>query len=105
MAALPDSVTIFLWGIAGSVSVEIIQAYYYYTKEGAFPGYYSKPGFWFVRSLLALIGGALAIGYDIKNGIAAFQIGASAPLIVQNLSRPPDDKSDNDNDDDTTGTS
>ncbi len=51
------------------------------------PNFYRSWKFWLIRIVLACAAGALAVGYDIANLIAAAQIGASAPLIIKSLSK------------------
>jgi len=78
----------FLWGFTGSAAVEVVALLsFYYSNPMALPGRYKKPGFWITRLLLALLAGALAIGYEIDQRILAFNIGAATPLIITSLAR------------------
>lgn len=78
----------FLWGLVGSVAVEIVALLgYYYSDVDRLPRRYKKIGFWITRALLALLAGALAVGYDIEQRILAFNIGAATPLIITFLAR------------------
>jgi len=78
----------FLWGFGGSIAVEIVNVYQVYQQElPKFPPRYTKPLFWLIRFLLAVVAGGLAIGYDIKNPILAANIGAATPLIIQALAQ------------------
>lgn len=84
---------IFLLGVLGSVSVEVAGVLEIYKTGRKFPARYSKPGFWIARSLLALIGGALAVAYGVQSDILAVHIGASTPLIIESFTRrPPTDQ-------------
>jgi len=78
----------FCWGVGGSVAVEVVALLgFYYTDPAALPRRYSKVGFWITRVVLALLGGALAVGYEIDQAILAFNIGAATPLIIASLAR------------------
>jgi hypothetical protein len=78
----------FGWGFAGSVAVEVVTLLsFYYAHPVRLPLRYRKPGFWIARLMLALLGGALAVGYGIEQGILAFNIGAATPLIITSLAR------------------
>lgn len=83
----------FIWGFSGSVAVEIANIYQVFQEENSkMPSRYKSGLFWFVRLILAIIAGGLALAYKIDNPILAANIGASAPLILQALSqgvRPP----------------
>jgi hypothetical protein len=81
------SLQIFLWGVGGSVAIVIVHLYYHYERGLGIPSRYRKIGYWVVRTLVALLGGALAVAYDIDNPILAINIGASAPLLVTELGR------------------
>ncbi|MGH9870764.1 MAG: hypothetical protein ACREAA_21715 [Candidatus Polarisedimenticolia bacterium] len=82
------SLETFLWGFAGSVSVEIVALLGFYSLNRArLPERYSKVGFWITRLVLACLAGALAVGYDIQGRILAFNIGAATPLIITSLAR------------------
>lgn len=78
----------FVWGFAGSVAVEVVSLLgHYYSEPVRLPQRYRKVGFWLTRALLALLGGALAVGYEIEGRILAFNIGAATPLIITSLAR------------------
>ena len=78
----------FLWGFMGSVAVELITILsFYYSRPLHLPSRYRKTGFWVARFVLALLAGALAVGYDIHHRILAFNIGAATPLIITFMAR------------------
>jgi ABC-type microcin C transport system permease subunit YejE len=78
----------FLWGVGGSVAVEIITLYQvYHSRNIRFPERYRRKGFWAIRLFLCLIAGGLAVAYAIEKPILALNIGASAPLIFQALAQ------------------
>ena len=78
----------FTWGFAGSAAVEVIALLgYYYADPVRLPRRYRRVGFWITRSVLAVLAGALAVGYDIDQRILAFNIGAATPLIITSLAR------------------
>ena len=43
--------------------------------------------FYFARALLALVGGGVALAYQIQSPLLALHIGAATPLIVVAFSR------------------
>lgn len=78
----------FVWGVMGSVAVELITLLgYYHSRPIQLPKRYSKIGFWITRIVLALLAGAVAVGYDIHQRILAFNVGAATPLIVTFMAR------------------
>jgi len=78
----------FLWGFAGSVAVEVVAFLsFYYMNPVELPERYGKPGFWTARFILAILAGAIAVGYGIDQRILAFNIGAATPLIITSLAR------------------
>ena len=80
--------TIFLWGAAGSVAVDVLAALRIYESTSIkFPERYSHVLYYICRLILAGIGGGLAVAYDIDKAILAINIGASAPLILTSLSQ------------------
>ena len=72
-----------LWGFLGSVAVELMNLFGFYTsRRDRLPSRYRKVGFWVTRFVLALVAGALAVAYEIDQRILAFNIGAATPLII-----------------------
>ena len=56
-------------------------------SEGDLPDRYKKPAYFIVRVLLALSGGALAVVFDAPTALAAFYLGASAPIVIDKLAQ------------------
>ncbi|MGC2658651.1 MAG: hypothetical protein WA324_11905 [Bryobacteraceae bacterium] len=81
----------FLWGAGGSLAIEILSLYSEIRTVNAagVPAYYKNPLFWFVRILVTAIAGALAVAEEATNPLLAINIGASAPAILQLLTKPP----------------
>ena len=79
----------FLFGVGGSVAVEVLRLVKLFQSDQKLPNHITHVRFWIVRSLLALLGGALAVAYDVRSDILAVQIGASAPLLLEQLARTP----------------
>jgi hypothetical protein len=78
----------FIWGFAGSASVEVVTLLgFYYMSPVRLPERYHRAGFWVTRLMLACLAGALAVGYGIDGRILAFNVGAATPLIVTSLAR------------------
>ena len=79
---------IFIWGFVGSAAIEVVALLgFYYSPRPRLPERYGRFGFWVARFLLALLAGALAVGYEIDQRILAFNIGAATPLIITSLAR------------------
>ena len=80
----------FIEGFMGSGSIELVLLIEIYQSEVPMPLHFRKPGFWVVRSLLAILAGILVCAYGIKdNPILAINVGASAPLILRALGTKP----------------
>ena len=58
-----------------------------FRKDTKLPEHYRHVGYWALRLTIAVFGGGLAAAYEVHNPIAALQIGASAPLIYDTLSK------------------
>src|SRR5580698_526759 len=74
---------IFLCGFAGSAAVEVVMLHQLMQDGAELPERYHKPAFWVVRILLAVVGGGLALAYDIDKPLLAANIGAATPLIIK----------------------
>jgi hypothetical protein len=78
----------FLWGCAGSLSVEVINLYAAYQGPTIeIPERYKHVGFYVVRAVLTVLAGGLALAYEIDKPLLALNIGAATPLIIQALSQ------------------
>lgn len=77
----------FLWGLVGSMAVEVVKIHWLFGAARRLPVRYSDPVFWIARSLLALTGGGLAVAYRIETPVLALHLGAATPLIVQALAQ------------------
>jgi hypothetical protein len=77
---------VFVAGVVGSLAVEVVTAAQLYDGSShSLPDYYRKFGFYVLRLLLALVGGGLAIAYEVDKPLLAANIGAAAPLIIRTL--------------------
>ena len=56
-------------------------------NDGEIPVRYTKVGYLFVRLLLALSGGTLAVVFDSPTALAAFYLGASTPIVLDKLAQ------------------
>jgi hypothetical protein len=84
-----QSVHVFVFGVIGSVSMEVLVMYSMYLRGRQWPQRYSQKGFWVVRSLIAFMGGLLAFAYGVENSVLALQIGAATPAILEKLGQDP----------------
>jgi hypothetical protein len=81
---------IFLLGVVGSIAVEAWKINRAFESGRRLPTRYKSVGFWVVRGVLALIGGVLAVAYNIqgdKADIIAIHIGASASALISTFAR------------------
>lgn len=84
-----ESATVFLqlkmfgWGVLGSVGIEVVGMLQYFQAQNSLPERYKSWVFWILRASLAVMGGGLAVAYDIDKALLAINIGAATPLILQ----------------------
>ena len=83
---------VFGVGVLGGISVEVLH-WQSLRRQGVLPQYAKSVFYWMITAAMAIIGGVVAMLYFGSNaeGILAFHIGASAPLILQKMvtSLPP----------------
>ena len=77
----------FLWGCAGSFGVELLTFIRIHESGRPLPARYRRPTYFLARLLWTGMGGLFAMGYGLENPIAALHVGASAPLLIDSLSR------------------
>jgi hypothetical protein len=81
-------VSAFWVGTLGSLIVEIgTCARASANTEGDIPARYKKLPYLFVRLLLALGGGTLAVVFGAETALTAFYFGASAPIVLDKLAQ------------------
>ena len=86
MTVTPPMIT-FLCGFGGSIAVEVVMLNQFLQADnGTLPERYSRPIFWIVRILLAVVGGGLSLAYEIDKPLLAANIGAATPLIIKAFS-------------------
>ena len=73
-------------GFGGSAAVEIVMLHQLMQDDRELPERYHRLAFWVVRTLLAVVGGGLALAYDIDKPLLAANIGAATPLIIKAFS-------------------
>lgn len=81
----PQMIT-FLCGFGGSIAVEVVLVNQLMQDSAPLPERYTKRIFWIVRFLLAIVGGGLALAYEIDKPLLAANIGAATPLIIKAFS-------------------
>ncbi len=57
------------------------------TSPPRFPTRYRHIGFWIARSALAIVGGLMAVAYNIQSPLLAINIGAATPAILRALAQ------------------
>ena len=78
----------YLWGVIGSVMVEVTTAVRLSVKiEGRWPERYKQPFFLVTRTLLALFAGLIPVAVDATTFLNCLIVGASAPLFIDKASR------------------
>ena len=80
--------SVFLCGGFGAFLVELLK-WYRIRENKVFPHYSKSLKYWIITLLFVLSGGVLATLYGINDihALLAINIGASSPLIIDNLSR------------------
>lgn len=86
-----NTLTAFLWAAGGSFALEVISLHNDIRAERAagLPRYYKSPLFWIVRLLVTVVAGGLAVSESASTPLIDVNIGASAPAILQILTRRP----------------
>jgi hypothetical protein len=83
---LTSMLQVFITGVVGGIVLELVH-WYNIIKAGDWPAYGNRVGYWIVTGLMAMVGGGLAVLYfgSRADGLVAFHVGLSAPLILQKL--------------------
>lgn len=83
-------IEVFLWGLGGSLAVEVVAVWKLYDRGAThLPARYRLKSFYIMRLLLAVIGGGLAVAYEVQAPFVAVHIGAATPLIIRALTETP----------------
>lgn len=77
---------VFLVGAGGGIALELLH-WYALRRDERLPAYAASPVYWFITLAMVIFGGAIAVLYfgERADGIVAFHVGASAPLLLQKL--------------------
>jgi len=82
---------VFLFGLLGSLAVEVANIVRVYEAGKPLSVRYTRPVFLIARLVLAVFSGLIAIAHNPPTDLLALHIGAATPAILQLLaSRPPD---------------
>lgn len=85
---MSPQMVIFLWGCAGSISVEIINLYSVYQQDKiSMPDRYKRVGYYIVRFFLVIMAGGLTLAYKLDNPLLALNIGAATPVLIQTFAK------------------
>jgi len=81
----------FFYGVLGSVSGEVLVALKLASssQEQDWPPKYSRKSFYALHFAIALIAGAIVEAYALQNLMAAFHIGVTTPILIEQLARQP----------------
>lgn len=84
----------FIYGLGGSLAVEIVLILRVMGPRGAIPGKYRTKLFWSVRILLAILSGLVATAYYSPQLplILYIHLGAATPAILTRASRAGDEE-------------
>jgi hypothetical protein len=80
---------IILCGCFGSIAVAIVSLSRSYDETSGVPQQYRRYQFWLIRMGLALVGGFLAVMQEAPTAMIAFQIGLTAPAIIEAFTQEP----------------
>ncbi|MEG1422096.1 MAG: hypothetical protein RSA95_14420 [Citrobacter sp.] len=77
---------VFLVGSVGGFALELLH-WYTLRRENRLPAYATSPIYWCITLAMIVLGGVVAVLYfgARADGIVAFHVGASAPLLLQKL--------------------
>lgn len=85
---LPEIPKIYLWGVFGSIAIEIATIYQSVRQnDGVLQAPFTKPAYIIFRIMLALIAGVIPVIANVSTALAAVYMGASAPLYFDRISR------------------
>ena len=78
--------TVFLVGAAGGIARELLH-WYALRRDERLPAYAASPVYWIITLAMVVFGGGIAVLYfgSRADGVVAFHVGASAPLLLQKL--------------------
>jgi hypothetical protein len=77
----------FLWGFAGSSSVEVVSLLRLYGLGRSLPRHFKSSGYWVVRALVCAVAGLLAIAAQTQTPLLAMEIGVATPIIINSWAK------------------
>lgn len=83
---------IYLYGVLGSLGVELAAALTAAGNNGAFPAKYHNKMFLLLRFVFAFFAGSVSLALDAQSMWSALYLGASAPLIFDRAARGLDEQ-------------
>jgi hypothetical protein len=76
----------FVWGVSGSLGIEIAEVYEILRAERlVIPAKYTRPGYWVARLCMAGMGGLLAVASGAQTRYSAMAVGTAAPALMRAL--------------------
>jgi hypothetical protein len=85
----PEEWRMFLFGLVGSLAVEVANIVRLYEAGKPLAARYKRPVYLIARVLLSVVAGVLAFAYNTRNDLLSFHIGVATPAILQLLSANP----------------
>ena len=78
-------------GVLGSVSGEVLVALKLasFAEKEIWPAKYSRKAFYVLHGAIALIAGSIVEAYGLQNLMAAFHIGVTTPILIEQLAKQP----------------
>jgi hypothetical protein len=73
---------LFLWGVLGSLAVEVVHLVKVFNSGRPFPKKFKVRWYWVVRAMLAAVAGLVAVATQFELPLLALQVGAATPWIV-----------------------
>jgi hypothetical protein len=89
MELTPGHAVAFVYGVVGSLAVELVLAIQFASRRAGAPKRYKSWFFWSVRSALAIASGVIATAYYLPQmpWLLYVHVGAATPVLITRASR------------------
>jgi hypothetical protein len=85
----PAEWRVFVVGVFASLVVELVRIWRFWQTNHRLPNDCYKPPYYVIRLALALAAGGLPLVYGVESSVLALHLGASAPLIFEQIANAP----------------